>query len=307
MIDSTTSRAPVFLFCSERSGSNLISTIVGTHSQFYALPPVHFGREILLNYSQFRATSFDGPAWTRAISYIEKRLRKFVDQDCAEKARKKLITATPDSPSELAKYLYQETVPAALGKHVFVKENNLHRMLYFILDAFPNAKFVFQVRDPRDFLASTKAIHENRNKFGTDRAALRTWREDQEGGLHALGFLGPDRVFLHRYEDLLIDPNDTLQRLCSFLGVPFEEDMLSFHNTEQAALIAQSNRQRSNISQPLMANNFAKFRKTLESNDIQRTEKHLGDLMTIFGYPFDVKSPDEGLSPILPALSYPKS
>ena len=298
--------APVFLFCSERSGSNLISTIVGTHSQFYALPPVHFGREVLLNFAQFRATSFNGPEWAKAIGYIEQRLRYFVNEESAKIAKSKLTATPPDGPTELAKHLYLESVPAAKGKRVFIKENNLHRMLYFILDAFPDAKFVFQVRDPRDFLASAKAVHENKNKFGSDRAALRIWREDQEGGLHALGFLGPDRVFLHRYEELLIYPSDTLGRLCSFLGVPFEEKMLSFYDTEQTKRLAGTNRQRSNISQPLITNNFAKFRTTLKRSNIRRTEIQVGDLMTIFGYPFDIKSPGVNISSILPKLTYPE-
>lgn len=299
------SQAPVFLFCSERSGSNLISTIVGTHSEFYGLPPLHFGREVLLNFAQFRAPTFSGPAWEKAIRYVEKRLTSFVDATSAANAKAKLQSATLKTPGALAKYLYLETVPAAAGKRVFIKENNLHRLLYFILDTFPDARFVFQVRDPRDFLASTKAIHKNKNKFGTDRAALRTWREDQEGGLHALGFLGPERVFLHRYEDLLVHPNSTLENLCAFLGVSFEAEMLGFHQTDQAERLAKSNKQRSNIAQPLLVTNFAKFRSELQAKDIRQTEKKLGDLMTIFGYPFDHYQEESDVTPILPYLQYP--
>jgi len=40
--------APIFLICSERSGSNLISSIVGEHPEVYAHPPYHLGRDLIL-------------------------------------------------------------------------------------------------------------------------------------------------------------------------------------------------------------------------------------------------------------------
>ena len=39
----------VFLICSERCGSNLISTMMGAHSKVMSPPPYHFARDVILN------------------------------------------------------------------------------------------------------------------------------------------------------------------------------------------------------------------------------------------------------------------
>jgi hypothetical protein len=285
--------APVFLFCSERSGSNLISMIAGAHSQFYALPPFHFGRIALLNLHETLAGGVQSPAWRRIRKRSSARVETLLGAPQAQVVHDWLAARQTINPAELAQFLYQHSAPEAAGKRVFVKENNLHRLLFFILDAFPEAKFVFQVRDPRDYLASAKALRakEGRNKFGSNRDAIRIWREDQEGGLQALALLGPERVFLHRYEDLLTAPEALLQRLCDFLEVAFEPGMLDFHQTEQATALASSHKQRANVSKPLMSGNFAKYRTALTRREIRQLEKQLGDLMQLFGYPLELVTP----------------
>ena len=74
--------------------------------------------------------------------------------------------------------------------------NNVHQLLFFLVDCFPDARFIFQVRDPRDFLLSCVARRKRwmGNKFGSIRNAMNVWREDQLGGLTAYGLLGPDRL-----------------------------------------------------------------------------------------------------------------
>ena len=175
----------------------------------------------------------------------------------------------------------------AHGKHALIKENNVHHLLFFLIDCFPNAKFIFQVRDPRDFLVSAKARRKRwlGNKFGSVRNALNVWREDQIGGLHALGLLGSDRVFLQRYEDLIGRSEETLASLCAFLGLSFDERMLDFHEAESAQRLAVKGGPRENLGKPLMTENFRKYRKGLSRGQIKIVEAYVGDLMDRFGYP----------------------
>ena len=73
------------------------------------------------------------------------------------------------------------------------------------------------------------------NKFGSLSHALEVWRDDQLGGLQVLGLLGPERVYFQRYEDLVSRPREVLEPLCAFLGLGFEEGMLEFHASDEAA------------------------------------------------------------------------
>lgn len=162
-------------------------------------------------------------------------------------------------------------------------------MTAFLLQTFPEARFVFQVRDPRDYLASAKARGKVwlGNKFGSLRQALSIWREDQLGGLTALALLGSERVHLIRYEDLVADAAQTLGGVCRFLGLPFDPAMLEFHKTQGAAKLAVAGGPRENLARPLMTDNFRKYRKSLSRREIKAVEAYLGNLMQRFGYGLD--------------------
>jgi hypothetical protein len=55
------------------------------------------------------------------------------------------------------------------------------------------------------------------------------WEWHVRLGLEAAERLGPDRYYQLRYEDLIADPSGSCERLCSFLGLPYREEMLRFH------------------------------------------------------------------------------
>mgnify|MGYP006290890631 FL=1 len=282
--------APVFLICSERSGSNLIASIMGAHPDMYAHPPYHLGRDLL---GPLHHLVPAGPGAAEALRVLSDhavaKVRRYRDEDEAQRLAARL--QGPDMPdaAALARFVWQDMPTDARGKVAFVKENNVHNLFSLILTAFPDARFVFQVRDPRDFLASAKARRRMPlgNKFGSLRRALDIWRADQQAGLSALGHMGPGRVFALRYEDLISDAEAQLRALCAFCGVPFDPAMLSFHEGAETAKLAQTTGARENLSRPLMTGNFHKYRKTLSRGEIRITEAWLGDLMTRFGYPLD--------------------
>nr|WP_290442994.1 sulfotransferase [Rhodovulum tesquicola] len=277
------------MICSERSGSNLISAMMGAHSGIYSHPPYHLGRDILLNLPRTLAGGVTGPAWKILCAHAVERVRKYRNPAEADRLEAWFSARDRIDPVEIAAFLWQELPEEAKGRHVFVKENNLHHLLPFLLTAFPDAKYVFQTRDPRDFLASAKALRKRwmGNKFGSLRQALTIWRDDQKGGLAALALLGPERVCLVRYEDLVSDASVQLERVCAFLGLAFEPAMLDFHASDAARRVAATIGARENIAKPLMTGNFRKYRKSLSRRDIRSTEAFLGDLMDQLGYPCD--------------------
>jgi hypothetical protein len=298
----------VFLACSERSGSNLISSILGAHPRIKSPPPYHFARDVILNLHATGPGAAD-PARKVLNDQMLHMARTLGDEDQAGRLGA-WLDAHPDATgAELARYVYAGLVDKPGADTVVVKENNLHRAAFFVLACFPEAKFVFQVRDPRDYLASAKARKQRvaGNKFGSLRNALTVWREDQLGGLALLGLLGPQRVFFQRYEDLVSHPRAVLEPLCEFLGVPFNAAMLDFHAGEDAARLSGTSGARENLSRPLMAGNFGKYRKTLSGGEIRTVETWLGELMDRFGYArdFPARSRPRGGDVFWPQLTEP--
>ncbi|MCE3284374.1 MAG: sulfotransferase domain protein [Steroidobacteraceae bacterium] len=275
----------VFLICSERCGSNLIATILGAHSKVHSPPPYHFGRDVILNLHLRDSRA----GWDVVRGQLLERVRA-LSSEAAAMTLAAWMDEHPQAPAaEFARFVYAglERKPGATT--VFVKENNLHRLLFFVLHCFPAAKFVFQVRDPRDYLLSAEARRGfwAGNKFGSLRHALEVWRADQLGGLQAFGLLGPDRVYFQRYEDLVSRPREVLAPLCRFLGLPFEESMLDFYASDHAARRGASDAARANVARPLMSSNFGKYRAQLPRRKIRVVEAWLGDLMDRLGYERD--------------------
>jgi hypothetical protein len=279
----------VFLICSERSGANLISQLLGCHSGVTTPPPYHLCRDIGANLHTMLGLDTSARVWQQMKERLLARVQQLKSKTAAEQLALHLGSTKSIAFGELARFVFCELEDVAAGATVFVKENELHRMLFFILQYFPQARFVFQVRDPRDYLLSADARRTSwmGNKFGSDRHALEVWRADQIGGLSALAHLGPGRVFLQRYEDLISHPQVVLSSLCAFLGLDFEPGMLDFYKTEAATRLAQPGNPRENLNKPLMANNSGEYRNGLSKRQIRMVETCVGDLMQRFGYQRD--------------------
>ena len=295
----------VFLICSERCGSNLISPILGAHSKVMSPPPYHFARDVILNWR----LRDDPEAWAVVKGQLEHRVRMLESEARAAELTAWMDSHPTASAGELARFVYAGLDPKPGATTVFVKENNLHRVMFFILSEFPEAKFVFQVRDPRDYLASAQARKGfwGGNKFGSNRHALEVWRSDQLGGLAILGLLGPERVFFQRYEDLVSRPREVLEPLCRFLGLTFEDRLLAFHESDKATRLGESGSARANVARPLMASNFGKYRQQLSGGQIRMVETWVGDLMDELGYARDLVKPGQtrGLRAVGPQLTEP--
>lgn len=253
----------------------------------YAHPPYHMGRDLIFRLPEVGGSAVAPDALDVLLKHAAQRISRYRGDEEAQR----LIDWVHGQPEidaySLARYVFQEMPPEARGKHALVKENNIHQLLFFLVDCFPESRFIFQVRDPRDFLLSAK-LRKKRwlgNKFGSLRNALAVWRDDQVGGLNALSLLGPGRVHLQRYEDLVSDAETTLTRLCAFLGLEFDERMHDFHSAEDAQRLAVRGGPRENVARPMMTTNFRKYRKGLSRREIRIVEAYVGDLMDRFGYP----------------------
>lgn len=86
-----------------------------------------------------------------------------------------------------------------------------------IMDAFPCARFVHMLRDPRDRFAS--ALAAGGIGRGGAAAAAEEWLESADlATLHAAAY--PDRYAVVRFEDLARQPQATLGRIFEFIGEP---------------------------------------------------------------------------------------
>jgi hypothetical protein len=102
-----------------------------------------------------------------------------------------------------------------------------------LLRLFPGARIVVLVRDGRDVALSLR-----RMPFGPNNAwaAAQWWARGVRAGARAARE-HPDAVLTVHYESLAQRPQEEVQRLCGFLGLGYDADMLALDNVDPALIV----------------------------------------------------------------------
>jgi hypothetical protein len=130
--------------------------------------------------------------------------------------------------------LIQEHHAERLGKTRWgVQLGFAERLADPIFAAFPDAKMIHMIRDPRDRNTAVKSITQHRRgKTGWSTAC---W-------LYSVGLARrnqkryPDNYLLVRYESLITQPEETLRQICDFLGESFVPEMVAMIGEEDTAV-----------------------------------------------------------------------
>jgi hypothetical protein len=108
------------------------------------------------------------------------------------------------------------------GKTIWCEKTPMHVMhLTLLARNFPSAKFIHIVRDGRDCAAS---FH-RRWKFAPVRTIYR-WKNAVRTGREQKERLG-DRYMEVRYETVTAAPQQSLEQICEFLDIPYEDSILA--------------------------------------------------------------------------------
>jgi hypothetical protein len=147
--------------------------------------------------------------------------------------------------------------------------------------SFPGAKAIVLVRDPRAVTASNIASGGKYPIF----FLIRQWRK--------LAFLTDylkrewvKKIHVLKYEDLVVDPETEVQKLCEFVGLPYEEELLEINNYIDGD--NKSWRQNTNYGyttkQSINSDSLDRWRKALKKPELIAIELIARDWMEYFGY-----------------------
>jgi hypothetical protein len=122
---------------------------------------------------------------------------------------------------------------------------------------FPSAKFIIIIRDIRDICLSW------RKKWGKDMLLTAyKWNKRNEN------LVNSENVHIVKYEILLQNLRETLEQICQFLEVSFHQNMLNYDKHTDVIVDGKIN-----YGQPLIINNFNKWRDKLTHQKIKRIEE----------------------------------
>jgi hypothetical protein len=270
-----------FLLCSERSGSNLITQMLNAHPKVCGPSPNHAIRAVAQNRWRYGELTKD-ENWQIFLNdlqqYLDAQLGLWSTDFSGSDFEK-----IPHRRAEAAlRYIFEKEA-RSLGKStLFIKETKVHQFFAFLPVAFPEAKYVFMVRDPRDMALSWK---KSANHPGGIREGVDQWISDQSQYRQIAGYLMESgKVFSLRYEDLLTDSEAQLKELCNLLELDFTHEMLAFHTREETRKNAARIENWNNLDKPVLNSNFNKFLNEMSNEELRYIESRCGDLMTYFGY-----------------------
>jgi hypothetical protein len=285
----------VFLVGCARSGTTLLHRLVDAHPQIAIVPEMHW------------ITDFFGDRW-----WLDSEAGVTVAElnGMIEHERFRLFRFTPEQllglvddgqPLPYVTFLnrffalYRENS----GKPLVGNKTPAYvRRIDALHSVWPEAKFVHLIRDGRDVCLSV------RNWYHADRTAGRysTWLEDPVStsalwwklkvlsGRMSGRKLPAELYYELQYENLVADPAAECDRLCSFLGLSYDDAMLRFHEGKTKTKPGLDAKRAWLPVTPGLRN----WRTQMPAPEIERFEAAAGDLLRELGYQraFPSPSPD---------------
>lgn len=206
----------IYLICQPRSGSTLLQHILGSHSEIHTLPEPWFMLHLAYG---LRSTGLEAE-YNAQYAYLA--LKGFLPRISGGE-----ITYI-DAVRNMAYSLYENALLSSRKKYFLDKTARYYFIIPDLKRIFPDAKFIFLIRNPLAVLSSIVEVNFKGNSMGlfsVDRKhdILTAPRLI----LEAINHLGDQAAVVH-YEHLVTEPEQATKKLCENLGLSFEPDMLNY-------------------------------------------------------------------------------
>ncbi|RFC36366.1 MAG: Clusterin-associated protein-1 [Candidatus Nitrotoga sp. LAW] len=237
----------VFLLSMPRSGSTLLSLMLGSHPEICCPPEpwIVLALAEYLRLGDVRSTPY-GREWAEiaAIEFVLKPER--IQRGALGKALRMIAETSRLDAITAARQILQTVYQLHLdvsGRSIFVdKTPRYYAVLGMIDKIFPQAKKIVLLRNPLDVFASYKATWEIPRTIFTPEGVSVHARDFCEGLFTLADYIATSRndLLVLRYEDLANDPESVLRSACEFADINFSPTMLAYY--ENAALIEEYKR-----------------------------------------------------------------
>jgi hypothetical protein len=217
------SQQPIFVVGFPRSGTTLLAGLLSAHTRLICGPETEFftGVEIA-NRGNRLCQAANWPE--EAANYLFSRVHEKPIPEYYGITRAEIISYLKQKDRSCPAILESltETYMSRHGKQRWVEKTPTH--LIYVRDVrrhYPDAPIIRIIRDPRDVALSLLNVPWGPPSFA---AALVNWRHFDE---LSASFFKTDRNSLTvRFEDIVMNPEGELRKLCQFIGEEFEPSMM---------------------------------------------------------------------------------
>ncbi len=241
------SHPPFFVIGSPRSGTTLLRLLLTSHPALVVPPECGFVVWLHPTFGDWGVQEFSDPASLSRFAAEVTASRKFESWGVSlEDVENAIARRKPRDYSEACESVYR-LFCTHCGKDAAIwgDKNNFYLAHIQTLKAiFSEARFIHIVRDGRDVACSYREVmggHTNspyRPSFPvTIDDIARQWSRDVQEIRKQLERLNTHQVIELRYEDLTAAPQRELTRICDWLRIPFDTDMLHFYESNRQNLL----------------------------------------------------------------------
>ncbi len=265
-------RPHFFIIGSGRNGSTLLATILNAHKDIL-IPPEQF----ILPYAILRRYLFffwSSERWVNNVKQLFLTNTKTIkwNLDIGD------IVGNNKSISSLFNNIftkYQKRVKP--GSIIWGDKTPLNtNFIRYIYPEFPNAKYIFLVRDPRDVALSYKKY------LGFNFFTFGIWK--WQDSVKAYNFLKKrGDVLLVKYEDLVADPDQEVKRIITYLDL-YEDKTSDIEKVSAKQMGVEDDYHHKNLKKPISTRSVGNWKNKLLEEEKKYFNGDMSAKMQKFGY-----------------------
>ncbi|MGL5834892.1 MAG: sulfotransferase family protein [Waterburya sp.] len=240
-------KQPIFLVGAERSGTTLLRLMLDNHPQLAWCYEFEYAVDLLP----------DAHKWLELQTYY-----KWLETHRTFQATGFVIDSTLDYPSLINSFLWQKRH----NEQKLIVGATVHRHFDKLLRIWSDARFIHIIRDGRDVARSCIGM----GWAGNVWTGIKRWIEAETLWTELEQQLSSDRRINLTYEQLIVDPVETLKQICDFIGVEYDAAMLNYPQTTTYK-----------FPNP---NLIGQWRRKMSDHEIQLVESRIADMLVARGY-----------------------
>jgi len=306
----------IFVVGASRSGTTMLSRILGNNTQITALKELHYFGDLFDPGNTAKSLSEEEIA--RSIATLLARQEKEVwhgkptekEINLASKISRE-FTSNNTNGFDLFERVATEF---AKKEHTIYTVEHTPRNIYYasqILQNLPNAFIIFVARDPRAVLASQKKRWRRKWLGGSNtpwKEVIRVWvnyhpitmsKLWNKATNTALKLKNEPRFKLIRFEDIVETPEIIVKNICNFLDVDYEANMLSIPQ------IGSSNRDNLTSNKGIAKDVVNQWNNSLNIGELVISEHLCGQSMQDLRYTTAYMNKKMSLSLIFQIITFP--
>jgi len=273
-------KGPVFVAGLERSGTSLMYALLATHPGLAMTRRTNMWTYFYGQYGDLSQPQNFENCLSMMMRY--KRLVKLKPDP--ERIRREFEQGSDKSYARLFALLEEHYAERAGKPRWGDKSLNTERYAEPIFEAYPGARILHMIRDPRDRYASVlKRWKVRRGDVGAGTAmwlsSVSLGKENQRRY--------PDQYKVVRYETLVAQPEEMLGEICDFIGEPYSPEMITMQGAkgfrEQGSNSSYGQRKPGAIS----TSSIGRYRQVLSSRQIAFIQSVAKQEMQRFDYELD--------------------